>query len=171
MDKLFGSLGIEASVLLVQIVNFALLFGLLYLAAYKPIMRLLDERSKKIKEGLEQAETIKTQAAAADEAVRMKLEEAGKEGESRIARASKAGEEIKTQAQVEAKKEAEALVARALVEIQQERDEAVAELRKEFADLTVLAAEKVVERTLDKKGQREIIQKILEENTKIKGSN
>jgi F-type H+-transporting ATPase subunit b len=170
MDKI-GELGVNFPVLLGQVVNFVILFALLYFAAFKPIMRLLDERSKKIKEGLEQAETIKTQAEAAEEAVKAKLEEASKEGETRIARATKVGEELKSQAQVEAKKEADALIVRARVEIQQERDEAVAELRKEFADLTIMAAEKVIDRTLDKKAQREIIQKVLEENTKVKSNN
>ena len=45
-------LGIDWRMLLAQFINFGLLFGLLYLVAYKPIMRILDERSRKIKESM-----------------------------------------------------------------------------------------------------------------------
>ena len=41
-----AELGINLPTLIAQIVNFIILFGLLYLVAYKPIMRMLDERSK-----------------------------------------------------------------------------------------------------------------------------
>ena len=60
-------LGISLPTLIAQIVNFAILFGLLYLVAYKPIMRMLDERSKKVKDSMEQTESIKEQAASAEE--------------------------------------------------------------------------------------------------------
>jgi F-type H+-transporting ATPase subunit b len=54
-----ASLGISLPTLLAQIVNFVILFGLLYLVAYKPVMRMLDERSKRTRESMEQAEYIK----------------------------------------------------------------------------------------------------------------
>ncbi len=66
MEGLAG-LGISLPTLLAQIVNFVILFGLLYLVAYKPIMRILDERSRKVKESMEQTEYIKQQAARAEE--------------------------------------------------------------------------------------------------------
>ena len=46
------SLGVSLPTLIAQIVNFVILFGLLYLVAYKPIMRMLDERSQKVKESM-----------------------------------------------------------------------------------------------------------------------
>jgi F-type H+-transporting ATPase subunit b len=161
-------LGINVPTLVAQIVNVLILLGILYLVAYKPIMRLLDERSRRIKESMAQADAIKEQAVRAEEEVKKQLEAASKEGEKRIARAVKAGEEVKQKAQQEARKEAEALMARAKTEIERERDGAIDELRKEFADLTVLAAGKVIDRTLDKKAHRQIIDKVLEESTTLK---
>ena len=78
------------------------------------------------------------------------------------------GEEVRRGAQQQAKQEAESLVARARSEIQRERDEAIDELRKEFADLTILAAGKVIDRSLDKEAHRQIIDKVLEESTTLK---
>ena len=80
----------------------------------------------------------------------------------------KAGEEIREKARQGARQEAEALVARARDEIKRERDEAISELRKEVADLTIAAAEKVIDRSLDKKAHRDLIDKVLEESDVLK---
>jgi len=128
-------LGINLPTLLAQVVNFAILLGLLYLVAYKPIMRILDERSRKIRESMEQTELIKQQAERAREEVKEQLEAAGKEGMKIVAQAMRTGEEVRQKAKQDARKDAETLIGRARVEIQRERDGAIDELRKEFADL------------------------------------
>ena len=161
-------LGINLPVLVAQIINFVILFGLLYLVAYKPIMRMLDERSRKIEESMVQAESIEEQAAHAEKEIKKQLEVASKEGQEKITRALRTGEEIKQKAQQEAKQEAEAIIARSHTEIQRERDEAIAGLRKEFANLTILAAGKVIDRSLDKEAHHQIIDKVLEESSTLK---
>jgi len=167
MEGLAG-LGISLPTLLAQIVNFAILFGLLYLVAYKPVMRMLDERSRKVKESMEQTEYIKEQAAHTEEEAERRIEAASKEGQEVIARAARTGEEVRQQAQQEAREEAESLIVRARAEIQRERDDAIDELRREFADLTILAAEKVIDRSLDKEAHRQLIDKTLEESTTLR---
>jgi F-type H+-transporting ATPase subunit b len=163
-----ASLGINMPVLLAQIINFVILFGLLYLVAYKPIMRMLDERSRKIKESMEQTEHIKQQAERAEVEAEKRIDAAAKEGQEVVARAVRTGEEVKKEAQQQARDEAEALIVRARSEIQRERDEAIDDLRQEFADITIKAAGKVIDRTLDKKAHREIIEKVLDESTTLK---
>ena len=167
MEGLAG-LGISLPTLLAQIVNFVILFGLLYLVAYKPIMRMLDERSKKVQESMEQTEYIKEQATHAEEETKRRIEAASKEGQEVIARAARTGEEMRQQAQQDARQDAEALIGRARTEIQRERDDAIDELRKEFADLTILAAEKVIDRSLDKEAHRQLIDKTLAESTTLR---
>jgi len=162
------SLGINLPTLIAQLINFAILFGLLYLVAYKPIMRMLDERSRRVKESMEQTEHIKEQAARAEEESKKQIEAAGREGQGIIARAVKTGEEVHQRAQEEARKDAEALIGRARVEIRRERGSAIDELRGEFADLTVMAAEKVIDRSLDRKAHRELIEKTLQESASLK---
>ncbi|MGD1119381.1 MAG: F0F1 ATP synthase subunit B [Dehalococcoidales bacterium] len=165
MDALVTKLGINWPVLITQIVTFVILLVLLRVFAYKPIMKMLDERSRRVKESLEQAETLKAESAKGEEVLKKQLEAASREGQERITRAVKAGEEVKQKAQEDAKKEAEGLIARARAEIQQERDDAITEVRREFSDLTVLAAGKVIEKSLDKKDYRDLIEKVLEEST------
>ena len=161
-------LGISLPTLIAQLVNFIILFGLLYLVAYKPILRMLDQRSRKIKEGMEQTELIKEQVKHAEEDVKKQIDVARKQGQEIVAQAARTGEEVGQRAQQEAKQEAETLISRARAEIQHERDEAIDELRQEFADLTILAAEKVIDRSLDKQAHRQIIEKVLEESTTLK---
>jgi F-type H+-transporting ATPase subunit b len=167
MDAL-GRLGISLPNLLAQLVNFAILFAVLYFFAYRPILRMLDERSRRIRESIEQTEQIKEQAARAKEESLRRIEEGIKEGQDLINRATHTGEELRQQAQMRAQGEAEALINRARNEIQRERDEAVGTLRKEFADLTILAAEKVIDHSLDKKAHRDIIDKVLDEAQTLK---
>ena len=163
-----ASLGINLPILLAQLINVVVLFGLLYLVAYKPIMKMLDERSRKIKESMEQTEYIKQQAERAEVEAKKRIAAAAKEGQEAVARAVRTGEEVKREAQQKARQEAEALIGRARTEIQRERDEAIDDLRKEFADITIMAAGKVIDRTLDKKAHREIIKKVLDESTTLK---
>jgi F-type H+-transporting ATPase subunit b len=163
-----ADLGINLPTLVAQIVNVVVLLGLLYLVAYKPVTRMLDERSRRVKESMEQTDAIKEEAARAEEEVKKQLEAASREGQEKIARATRIGEDVKQKAQQEARQEAEALISRARTEIQRERDEAIDELRKEVADLTILAAGKVIERSLDKKAHRELIDKVLKESTALK---
>ncbi len=163
-----GELGINLPSLLAQLVNFGILLGILYLVAYKPIMKMLDERSNRIKESMEQTEVIKDKAEKAEEEIAKQLKEAGRQSQAVIDRGVRTGEEMRQKAQEEAKKEAEALLARARNEIRRERDGVIDDLRREFADLTILAAGKVIDRTLDRESHRQLIDKVLEEGTELK---
>ncbi|MES0278869.1 MAG: F0F1 ATP synthase subunit B, partial [Dehalococcoidales bacterium] len=134
-----GELGINLPSLLAQLVNFGILLGILYLVAYKPIMKMLDERARRIKESMEQTEVIKDKAEKAEEEIAEQLKEAGRQSQAVIDRGVRTGEEMRQKAQEEVKKEAEALLARARNEIRRERDGVIDDLRREFAGLTILA--------------------------------
>ena len=164
-----AQLGLNLPLLITQIVTFVILLVLLRLFAYKPIMRMMDERSKRIRESMDAADAAKQASRNAEDEAKKRLDEASREGQERIERAAKAGEDLKQKAQADARREWDALIGRARVEIQRERDDAVNGVRKEFADLTVLAAGKVIERSLDKEQHRELIEKVLQEGEKKQG--
>lgn len=168
MSEGLASLGINLPSLIAQVINFTILFGLLYLVAFKPVMKMLDERSRRIKESMEQTEYIKQQAVKAEQETEKRIAAAGKEGQRIVERAVKTGEEMRQKAQGEARQAAEILIARARAEIQRENDEAISALRKEFAGLTILAAEKVIDRSLDKEAHRHIIDQVFEESSGLK---
>jgi F-type H+-transporting ATPase subunit b len=150
------------------VVCFGILLALLIAFGYKPIRKMLDERSKRIKEGLDRAELATEAAARAEEEVQKRLDQARQEGQLILAQASEMGERLRAEAREEARREAEALIVRARAEIGMERDEAIDRLRQEFADLAILAAEKVIRETLDKERHRRLIEQVLEESPTLR---
>lgn len=159
-----GALGIDWPILVSQAIAFLILFGALIFVAYKPVLRMLDERSNRIKESLEQAEAIKEQSARAEEEVKKQLQLASQQGQEIIARATQTSDEIRAKAQELAKKDAEVLIERARQAIKAERDQAIDQLKREFTDLTIMAASKVIGETLDKESHKELIDKVLKES-------
>jgi F-type H+-transporting ATPase subunit b len=164
-----GAIGIDWQVLLAQFVNFAILLGLLSVVLYKPMRRMLDERSNKIKESMEQAEQIKEQMTKSEEQVKLQLDTARREGQDILAQAAQMGERLKEEAKGEARQEAEVIVARARTEIERERDQAIDEVKREFVDLAITAAEKVVNESLDREKHRRLIEEVLEQAPKREG--
>ena len=163
-------LGINLPLLIAFIVNFLILFGLLSLFLYKPVLKMLDERQAKIKESMDQAEEIRQQTARTEEEIKSQLDSARKEGQQIVAQAEQIGERLKSEAKEEARQEAESLIAKASIEMQRQRDIDLQELRGQFADIAILAAEKVINETLDKEKHRKIINKVLDESNTLKES-
>jgi len=161
-------LGINLPLLVTFVINFIILFALLSVVLYKPVLKMLDERQARIKESMEQAEQIKEQAARTEEQIQAALETARKEGQTIVAQAAQIGEKLREEAAETARKEAEALIGKARTEIELERDKAMDDLRADFADIAVLAAEKVIKESLDSKKHRKLIDEVLDESTTFK---
>ncbi len=161
-------LGINLPLLVTFVINFIILFALLSVVLYKPVLKMLDERQARIKESMEQAEQIKEQAARSEEQIQAALETARKEGQTIVAQAAQIGEKLREEAAETARKEAEALIGKARTEIELERDKAIDDLRADFADIAVLAAEKVIKESLDSKKHRKLIDEVLDESTTFK---
>jgi F-type H+-transporting ATPase subunit b len=162
------SLGINLGSLIAFLISFVILLVLLRFVAYKPIVRMLDQRSAKIKEGMDEAERIKQESTRAEETVKTQIEAGRKEGQAIVAQASQVAERVKEEARAEARQEAEALIAKARLEIERERQEGFDQLRQEFVDLAILAAEKVINQSLDKKAHQRLVEEVLEEGTGTK---
>jgi len=160
---MLDKLGIDVPSLVAFLINFFILLGLLTLVLYKPVIRMLDQRSAKIKESLEQAERMKQESVRAEETVKAEIEAGRREGQALMNQAAQTAEKLKEEARAEARQKAEALIAKARIEIDREREESVNQLRQEFADLAILAAEKVIGQSLDKKAHQQLIDKVLEE--------
>ncbi|MGE0598711.1 MAG: F0F1 ATP synthase subunit B [Dehalococcoidia bacterium] len=164
MGQAVEALGINLPQLIAQIVNFFVLLLVLRLVAYKPILKMLDERKQKIAEGLNAAEIARAEAAAAQANIQEQLDVARKEGQEIVANAQNVATRIQTDAREQSAKDREVALERARAEIQQERDRAIADLRGEFADITVSAAEKVINQSLDRQSHQRVIDETLAES-------
>lgn len=168
MVEKLGELGIHLPSLIIYLINFGLLFLLLYLFAFKPILRMIDQRSATIREGMERAEQARRASAEAEERVRAQIEASRQEGQQIISQAAQIGERVKEEARAEARKEAETILGRGRLETEREREQMVAGLRQEFADLAIRAAEKVINQTLDRQAHRRLMEETWQESEKLK---
>lgn len=164
-----GEIGINWKILLAQLVTFGIFAFMLIKLLLKPMRRMLDTRSERIKESMQQADQIKEQLAKVEEQVKAQLDTSRKEGQVILAQATQLGEKLKEEARAEAKKQAEAIVVKARADIEMERDKAIGEVRRQFVDLTVMAAEKVVKESLDKEKHRRLIEEVLNQASKGNG--
>ena len=161
-------LGLSFPSLIIFLVNFLILLGILYLFAYKPILRIMDQRSERIRESLEAAERAREDADRSQADTQRQLAEARAEGQKLIDQARELADKYRTDEQEKARQEAEAFVARAREDIQRERDAAVQEVRSHFADLAISTAEKVIERSLDRDAHGDLIARVLEEGETLR---
>ena len=157
------SLGINGPSLIVFVVNFLLLLGVLYMFAYKPILRVMDRRANQIRESLEAADRAREEAASSQTDIRAQVQEARAEGQRLIEQARLLADRYRDDERERVRQEGEAALARAREDIQRERDVAIQEIQGHFADLAITAAERVIERSLDRDAHQELIDRVLQE--------
>lgn len=160
-------LGFHWPSLVVYLVNFLILLGILYAVGYKPILRILDQRTSRIRQSLEQAERIQRESAERQVEMERQIQEARREGQGLIEQARQMADRFREEERARARQEAETFLSRARADIQRERDNAIEEVREQFADLAITAAERVIRRTLDRDAHREIIDQVLEESEQL----
>jgi F-type H+-transporting ATPase subunit b len=150
-------LGLNLGYLLLQIFNFLILFVVLRVWVYKPILGLLEKRRQTIAQGLEDARVAaEARANAEKEAAKVLADaqaEAGKVVREATDRASAAAKEVKVAAEAEAAKAREA----ALAEAEGERNRILGDLRGQVAALSIAAAQKLIGEALDEKRQHALI--------------
>ena len=162
------ALGINLGLLVSQIFNFTLLAVLLYFVAYKPILRMLDERSARIKQGLEDAEAASRRAAEIEQEFEQQMAIARKEGQEIIAQATQMSEKTRQDILARAREESQEQIDKAKDEIARERELAMADLRQQVADLSLTISEKVIGEALDEQTQRRLIAGFIEQTEGLK---
>ncbi|MCL5025044.1 MAG: F0F1 ATP synthase subunit B [Chloroflexi bacterium] len=165
---IFGPMGVNLPGLIGQIVNFLILLFVLRLVLYKPVLQMLDQRSARIREGVEQAERARAEAIRMQQEYEARMEEARRENQRIINEAMQISDRLRAEAQEQARQQAEQFLERARAEIEQDRRQAAAELRGQVADIAIAAASKVVRRSLDAKAHAQIIDEVLSEADKLK---
>lgn len=160
---MFDSLGLNAVSVAFHTVNFLLLLFILKRYLYKPVMGMLDERAQKIRESVETAERVQREAANADQQRAETLAQARRQAEEMVTRAMQEADKIRADARQAAQTEGQRIISRAEQEATAERQQAMQELRAEVADLAVLAAGRVISRSLDPEAHRALVQEFLAE--------
>jgi len=156
-----GALGVDPKAFIIQLVTFIIVFWLLQRYAFKPIVKMLEERRKVIDDGVKMGEKLAKQRAKLDEEVAKAMREARGEADRIIATGHKESREILREAEKAAQRKSESMLADAEVRIHEESERAQRKLEKDIVGLISEATEAIVGEKVDPKKDREIIDKIL----------
>ena len=161
--EVLNTFGVDIPKLAFQVVNFLLLLYLLNRFLFKRVLSLIDERQTRISKGLEDAAAAARDRELARAEREAALDEARKEAQAMIARATKIAEDSRLEIVATARGEAEKVAARAAEEISAEKERAIAELRSQVAGLALQAAGKLVRSEMSTATQRRLVDEFLAE--------
>lgn len=148
LKQTFVHFGVEPKYLVMQVISFLILFGVLYKFGIKPTIATMDERNKKIAEGLKHAEETQVRLAAAQQESAALIKAAQLEASKVIEEARKAAKEFADKQQAEAVTRAAELQAKAQQAIELEHKKMLDQARGEIARLVVKTTEQVLAKKL-----------------------
>lgn len=160
-------LGVDLGLLLSQIVNFALMVGLLYLLLYKPILSKLDDRARRIRKGVEDSERAEQVREEAQHYYQDEIERARREAREIVEQATRAAEQQQQEILARAREEAHALVLRAQQQAQRELQEGRIALRQDVVNLSIAAAARLLQRDLDDERHHALVQEFIHETEQL----
>ena len=149
--EFLNEFGIQPTLLIAQIVNFLIILFLLKKFFYKPIIKLLDDRKKKIEESLKNADFIEERLKQTEEKSIQIIEEARRNSQNLITESKKEADRILAQAAIEARKSAEQTILDAQTQLNLQKQEMKKELEGETLTLVVEVVRKVLGRTVSPK--------------------
>jgi F-type H+-transporting ATPase subunit b len=156
IEQVASTFGVDWPHLIAQIVSFGIVCGVLYLLAYKPILRMLDARRQQIAGGLANAEKIKAELAKI-EAERMNvLAKADAEGKRLIGEARAAAVRVGADEARKAAAAAEQIVSSAREAAERDRARMLAELKHEVGRLVVQTTATVTGKILTTEDHRRL---------------
>ncbi|MCW2498312.1 F0F1 ATP synthase subunit B [Jatrophihabitans sp.] len=130
--------------LIIQMIVFLILVGFTMKFVWPPITAALDERARKVAEGLSAADKARSELANANQRVEQQLSAARDDAAKRLANAERLALQIVEEAKTRANDEAAKIVAQAQAEAQQASNQAREALRDEVAALAVKGAEQIL---------------------------
>jgi F-type H+-transporting ATPase subunit b len=148
LKQTFTHFGVEPKFLVMQIVSFLILFGVLYKFGIKPTITTMEERNKKIADGLKHAEETQARLAAAATESAAIIKAAQLDAQKAIDEARKAAKEFGDKQQAEAIARAADVLAKAQQSIELEHKKMLDQARGEIARLVVKTTEQVLAKKL-----------------------
>jgi F-type H+-transporting ATPase subunit b len=151
-----------SSLIFWEVLSFAILLFVLYKYAFPGILSVLEEREKRIKDSLDQAEHHRSEAERKLKEYEAKLNSAAKDAEGILAAAKERAQRLMEENEQRMTTEAERIKGDAMREIDHERRKAIQDIRSHTTDLALMVAEKVVQRSLNEADHRKFADEALE---------
>lgn len=156
-------LSIEPGMVIWTWVVFILLFAVLWKFGWKPILSMLDEREKTIKDAFEGVENARKEMKETEEKERQILIEAKAEANKILHLAEENAQAAREAIRKKGESEYERMIDNAKREIDGLTYESLRKIRKEAVDLAIIAAEKVLKEKLDQDKDRKLVERFVNE--------
>jgi F-type H+-transporting ATPase subunit b len=137
------------STLIAQMIVFLILIGFTMKFVWPPIMAALDERARRVADGLSAADKAKAELSVANQRVEQQLSAARDDAAKRLADADRLAQRMIEEAKSRASEEGAKIVAAARAEAEQEAVKAREALREQVAGLAVKGAEAILRREVN----------------------
>ena len=146
--------------LIVQIIVFLILVGFTMKYVWPPITAALDERAKKIADGLAAADKARSELSAANKRVEEELSKSRNESAARLADAERRAQALIEEAKARAAEEGAKIIAAANAEADQQAIAAREALREQVAVLAVKGAEQILKREVNAGVHAELLNRL-----------
>ena len=163
IEQVASTFGVDWPHLGAQIVSFGIVCGVLYLLAYKPILRMLEARRQQIASGLANAEKIKAELARIEAERQTVLMKADAEGKRLIEEARAAAARVQAQETQKAIAAAEQIMIRAREATERDRAQMLTELKREVGRLVVQTTATVTGKVLTAEDHRRLAEETARE--------
>lgn len=157
MEELLHKLGINWKLLIAQAINFAIVLFVLYRFVYKPLLKILHDRQKKIDQSLKDAEKVEENLKKSKVERENQVALGRKEAEKILEQTNKKAEELKRLKVEEAKKDSTMVIAEAKSKIQLERNQMIEGVKNELGELVLMVSKKVTKDSIDESAHKKLI--------------
>ncbi len=144
-----------------QMIAFAVFVAFCMKYVWPPIMAALEDRTKKIADGLAAAERGRHEQELAEKRAQQVIHEAKDQANEIISQAQRRGNEIVDESKDVARVEGERILVSAQAEIEQEANKAKEELRTQVGSIAIAGAEKILGREIDKKSHTALLEELV----------
>lgn len=158
-----GIMDLNPGLTLWTAITFLLLMVVLGKVAWRPIVKMLDERERTIRETIDQTRKERAEAEKLLADQKESLARARREAADLAKKSQQEIEALRADLTARARKEADELIASARRAVEEEKAKAAAELKAQVADMAVAAATRIVKSSLDEKAQRGLVEEYLRE--------
>lgn len=148
----------EPGLIIWTLISFFLLLILLAKLAYPQILKGLKKREETIQQQLEEARKTKQEAAALLEDYKRQIAEARSEAQKMINEGKGLGENMRKEIVQKAQQESNQIVKRAQEEIELQKQKAILEIQEKIADLSIMAASKIINKSLNTEDNRRLVE-------------
>lgn len=139
------ALGIQPLALLAQIVNFLIILWLLKKFLYGPVLKIIQDRQKKITKSMDDVEKIEQRLAKLEKTVQQKITTANQQADQILKEAKLSSKKIQKQAQSQAEKESQKIITQAEDRVKAQEKQMITKVETKISDLAVSMAEKILQ--------------------------